>query len=439
MNSPSAPTLVHPAPDRATPKTGVPVRGSARPAVIDGERLWSSLMSLATIGATERGGVRRLALTALDRAGRDLVCQWFREAGCRIQVDAIGNIFAIWPGTDSQALPVAIGSHIDTQPSGGKFDGNYGVLAGLEVVRALNDCGARTRRGLVVAIWTNEEGSRFTPVMMGSGVYAGAFGLDHCRAQRDLQGVSVGDALVEIGYSGSDPAPKFFAYLEPHIEQGPILEAEGITIGAVQAALGQRWFDVQILGQDAHAGPTPLNMRRDALLGAASLITEVRRIALAYPNDARGTVGQLIVSPNSRNVIPGRVDLTVDLRNARDETLSAMAAELRESVDRIAREQRLTITLREVVYYPPTEFDPALTATIERHARALGHSVRKISSGAGHDAVYVGRTCPAGMIFVPCEDGISHNEIENAKPEHLSAGASVLLQTVLELAELSPY
>ena len=402
---------------------------------IDSDRLWNSLMRLAEIGATERGGVRRLALTDLDRAGRDTVCAWFRQAGCEISVDAIGNIFATRQGTDATALPVAVGSHIDTQPSGGKFDGNYGVLAGLEVVRALNEAGIRTRRPLVVAIWTNEEGSRFTPVMMGSGVYAGAFSLDHCLAQADLQGIRVGQALNDIGYAGQDPAPKFFAYLEPHIEQGPILESEGITIGAVQAALGQRWFDVQILGQDAHAGPTPLKLRRDALLGAASLIAEVRRIALEHPNEARGTVGQLIVSPNSRNVIPGRVDMTVDLRNARDDTLSAMAQALHDSVNRIAVEQGLSITVREVVYYPPTQFDATLTAAIERHAHTLGHSVRRIASGAGHDAVYVGRTCPAGMIFVPCEGGISHNEIENARPEHLSAGASVLLRTMIELAD----
>ncbi len=413
--------------------TSAPAPATAQPA-INGDRLWTSLMRLAEIGATERGGVRRLALTDLDRIGRDTVCAWLREAGCHISVDAIGNIFATRPGTDPTALPVAIGSHIDTQPSGGKFDGNYGVLAGLEVIRALNQASAQTRRGIVVAIWTNEEGSRFTPVMMGSGVYAGAFGLDHCLAQADLQGIRVAQALADIGYAGHDPAPKFFAYLEPHIEQGPILESEGITIGAVQGALGQRWFDVQIVGQDAHAGPTPLKLRRDALLGAASLIAEVRRIALAHPNEARGTVGQLIVSPNSRNVIPGRVELTVDLRNARDETLSAMAQALRDSIDQITREQGLSISLREVVYYPPTEFDATLTASIERNARAQGHSVRRMVSGAGHDAVYVGRTCPAGMIFIPCEGGISHNEIENARPEHLTAGASVLLQTVLDLA-----
>ena len=404
---------------------------------IDTHRLWQSLMELAAIGATELGGVRRLALTDLDRQGRDRVCGWLREAGCSIRVDAIGNIFAIRPGTRA-ADPVCVGSHIDTQPSGGKFDGNYGVLAGLEVIRALNDARIATEHPIAVAIWTNEEGSRFTPVMMGSGAYAGAFSLEHCLARTDLEGITVADALSRIGYAGTDQAPRFAAYFEPHIEQGPILEAEGITIGAVEGALGQRWFDLELTGQDAHAGPTPLAMRRDALVGAARVITEVRRIAADYPHNARGTVGQLLVSPNSRNVIPGRVRLTIDLRNARAETLAAMVADIEGCITRIAADERLSAQLTEVVHFEPCHFDSHWVSRIEALAQARGQTVRRMASGAGHDAVYVARTCPAAMIFVPCEGGISHNEIENAQPQHLAAGAQVLLDAMIEAAGWAP-
>lgn len=404
---------------------------------IDSHRLWQSLMDLAAIGATELGGVRRLALTDLDRQGRDRVCDWLREAGCSIRVDAIGNIFAIRPGA-RDTDPVGVGSHIDTQPSGGKFDGNYGVLAGLEVIRALNDARIATERPVAVAIWTNEEGSRFTPVMMGSGVYAGAFSLEHCLARTDLEGITVADALSRIGYAGTDQAPRFAAYFEPHIEQGPILEAEGMTIGAVEGALGQRWFDLELTGQDAHAGPTPLAMRRDALVGAARVITEVRRIAADYPTNARGTVGQLLVSPNSRNVIPGRVRLTIDLRNARAETLAAMVADIQACITRIAADERLSAQLTEVVHFEPCHFDPHWVSRIEELAHARGHTVKRLASGAGHDAVYVAKTCPAAMIFVPCEGGISHNEIENAQPQHLAAGAQVLLDAMIEAAGRAP-
>lgn len=404
---------------------------------IDSHRLWQSLMDLAAIGATELGGVRRLALTDLDRQGRDRVCDWLREAGCSIRVDAIGNIFAIRPGA-RDTDPVGVGSHIDTQPSGGKFDGNYGVLAGLEVIRALNDARVVTERPVAVAIWTNEEGSRFTPVMMGSGVYAGAFSLEHCLARTDLEGITVADALSRIGYAGTDQAPRFAAYFEPHIEQGPILEAESMTIGAVEGALGQRWFDLELTGQDAHAGPTPLAMRRDALVGAARVITEVRRIAADYPTNARGTVGQLLVSPNSRNVIPGRVRLTIDLRNARAETLAAMVADIQTCITRIAADERLSAQLTEVVHFEPCHFDPHWVSRIEGLAHARGHTVKRLASGAGHDAVYVAKTCPAAMIFVPCEGGISHNEIENAQPQHLAAGAQVLLDAMIEAAGRAP-
>ena len=426
---------------RVTPKAG---NALAR---INSARLWDSLMELARIGATPKGGVKRLALTELDRQGRDLVVGWLREAGCEIRIDAIGNVFGIRPGrrgngfdadgnpaSDPAARPVAVGSHVDTQPSGGKFDGNYGVLAGVEVLRALNDAGLQTERPVAVAIWTNEEGTRFTPVMMGSGVYCGAFGIEHCLTQHDRDGISVAQALAAIEYAGRDTPPRFAAYFEPHIEQGPVLEREGKTIGAVEGALGQRWFDVVVTGQDAHAGPTPIAMRRDALLSASRLVIEVRRIAAEAPDYARGTVGQLFVHPNSRNVIPGRVEFSVDFRNAREETLLAMVAQLREAAQRVAQEDGVQVSVNEVVHFPPCAFEPGLVAGIEQDAAELGHSVMRLASGAGHDAVYVARTCPTAMIFVPCEGGISHNEIESATPQDLAAGCDVLLRSVLRAA-----
>ena len=413
---------------------GTPSAKNPASLAIDGDRLWSSLMELARIGATPKGGVARLALTDLDRQGRDLVCGWLREAGCTLRVDGIGNVYAIRPDRNGRidAPAVAVGSHIDTQPNGGKFDGNYGVLAGLEVLRTLNDHGVQTERPYAVAIWTNEEGSRFTPVMMGSGVYAGAFTLEHCLAQRDRDGVSAGEALAAIGYAGKDQPPALATYLEPHIEQGPVLEREGITIGAVETALGQRWFDVTVTGQDAHAGPTPIEMRRDALLAASKLVIEVRRIASQYPDYARGTVGQMQVIPNSRNVIPGKVVFSVDFRNASETTLAAMAEDLRATAARVAAEDKVEVQVEQVVHFPPCAFDPALVAAVEQGAKSAGHSVRRIASGAGHDAVYVARKCPTAMIFVPCEGGISHNEIENAAPADLAAGCQVLLRAVLE-------
>ena len=398
---------------------------------INADRLWSSLMELARIGATPKGGVKRLTLTDEDRRARDLFAQWAREAGLAVEVDAIGNVYARRAGTDPGLPPVAMGSHLDSQPSGGKFDGAYGVMAGLEVLRTLNDAGVRSRAPLEVVSWTNEEGSRFTPVMMGSGVFARVFSLEHARAQRDLEGVSVGEALERIGYAGTAAAHRLGAYFEAHIEQGPVLEDEGKTIGVVQGALGQRWYDVVVTGQDAHAGPTPMALRRDALLGASRLVLEVNRIANAFPDDARGTVGFMQVKPNSRNVVPGEVRTTVDFRNAKVPTLDAMCAELARAVKAIEQECRVAIELRENTFFPPCEFDPALVAGVREAAAALGYRHRDIVSGAGHDAVYIARVAPAAMIFVPCEGGISHNEIESATPADLAAGCNVLLRAAL--------
>jgi N-carbamoyl-L-amino-acid hydrolase len=365
--------------------------------------------------------------------------QWAHELGCTVRRDGIGNLFARRGGLDDSLPAVATGSHIDTQPTGGRFDGNYGVLAGLEVLATLNDAGLRTHAPLEVCVWTNEEGSRFVPVMMGSGVYAGAFTLAHALAARDLDGISVAEALASTGQAGAAPAAiadgaaRFGAYFEAHIEQGPVLEAAELPIGIVTGALGQRWFDVTVQGQEAHAGPTPMRLRRDALLPATRLVQQVHAIALAEQPDGRGTVGQLLVHPNSRNVIPGQVRFTVDFRHADDAGLLRMQAALLAAV---AQEQRggIDIAVQQVVYYPPQAFDAALVALVRRAAVHHGLAHQDIVSGAGHDAVYVARTAPAAMIFVPCKDGISHNEIEDARPEHLEAGANVLLHAMLARA-----
>ena len=401
---------------------------------VNRERLWRSLMELARIGATPKGGVRRLTLTEADREGRDLFARWAREAGLSVSVDAIGNMYARRAGSDPSAPPVAMGSHLDSQPSGGKFDGAYGVMAGLEVVRSLNDAGVATRAPLDVIAWTNEEGSRFVPTMMGSGVFAGVHTLDYALAQTDIAGVSVRDALEAIGYAGRAQPQPLGAYFEVHIEQGPVLEQTGTTIGVVQGALGQRWFDLTIAGQDAHAGPTPMEIRKDALLAASRVVLEVNRIATTFPDNARGTVGQMLVQPNSRNVVPGEVRMTIDLRNAKHKTLDGMAEALRAALLTIEAECRVSAALEEVVTFPPSEFTPALVDSVRAAAAALGYSHRDIVSGAAHDAVYVSRVAPAAMVFIPCEGGISHNEIENATPADVAAGADVLLHAVLSRA-----
>ena len=391
-------------------------------------------MDLAKIGATDKGGVRRLTLTDADRRGRDQFVAWCRDAGLAIEVDGIGNIFARRGGADAALPPVTMGSHLDSQPSGGKFDGAYGVMAGLEVVRTLNDAGIRTRAPVEVAAWTNEEGSRFVPTLMGSGVFSQVFPLESILENKDVDGVSVRDALNRIGYAGAAKPHELGAYFEAHIEQGPILEETKTTIGVVLGALGQRWFDVHIAGQDSHAGPTPMETRKDALLAASRLVIEVNRIANTFPDYARGTVGFMQVKPNSRNVVPGEVRTTVDLRNAKDATLSAMADDLKKTIREIEKQTRVKIEMNQVVYFPPSEFAPDLVSSVRECSKALGYAHRDMVSGAAHDAVYMARIAPTAMVFVPCEGGISHNEIENARPDDIAAGCNVLLQAVLAKA-----
>lgn len=400
---------------------------------VDKNRLWTSLMELAEIGATEKGGVCRLALTALDGQGRDLFVRWAEEAGCTVRVDEIGNIFARRAGEDDSLPPVMTGSHIDTQPTGGKFDGNYGVLAGLEVVRRLNDFEIRTQAPIEVVVWTNEEGSRFVPVMMGSGVFAGVFDLNDILQQADAGGHRVGDELKAIGYAGTVPASAFpiKANFELHIEQGPILEATNTRVGVVTGALGQRWYDVVVRGMEAHAGPTPMDLRKDALLAAAGLIQQINHIAVSRGPDARATVGWLDVFPNSRNVIPGTVKFSVDLRAASDDVLTAMNDDLVATCKATEEVDGVHVEVEQVVYFEPQPFDAAMVASVRKACENLGLSHRDIVSGAGHDAIYLARVTSTAMIFVPCKDGISHNEIEYASPEQVEDGCNVLLHAML--------
>ncbi len=407
-----------------------------RPLTIDGERLWSSLMALARIGATPKGGVCRLALTDLDRQGRDRVVGWGRDAGLAITVDRIGNVFMRRAGRDAHRAPVVAGSHLDTQPTGGRFDGNYGVLAALEVVRTLDERGIATEAPIEIAIWTNEEGSRFVPVMMGSGVFCGAFTLEHAYAARDLDGTTVRDALERIGYLGEEVpgAHPIGAYFEAHIEQGPVLEDAHKVIGVVPAVLGLSWYDCTVSGMEAHAGPTPMALRRDALQVATRLMQETVAIANRHPPYGRGTVGMVQVHPNSRNVIPGTVKFSIDLRNVSEPLLVRMHEELESSARALERDSGLSISLERVSYFPPCAFDAGCIDAVRRATASLGYPCMDVVSGAGHDAVYAARVAPAAMIFVPCKDGISHNEIEDAKPEHLAAGCNVLANAMLERA-----
>jgi N-carbamoyl-L-amino-acid hydrolase len=405
---------------------------------IDGKRLWDSLMELAKIGGTAKGGVCRLALTDLDKQGRDLVVGWAKAAGMTITTDKIGNVFMRRAGKNDALPPIMCGSHIDTQPTGGKFDGNYGVLAGIEVVRTLNDRGIETEAPIEVAFWTNEEGSRFVPVMMGSGVFAGAFSLETAYAAKDTAGKTVEEELRRIGYVGDEEPGKhpIGAYFEAHIEQGPVLEDAGKTIGIVTGVLGLRWYDCVVTGMEAHAGPTPMALRKDALQIATRIMQETVAIAHRYPPYGRGTVGFVQVHPNSRTVIPGQVKFSIDLRNVDSERLDAMDKEIRAFIEATSKESGLPITSEQVSYCPPCPFERGCVDAVRSGAETLGYSAMEAVSGAGHDAVYMARLAPAGMVFVPCKDGISHNEIEDAKPEHLEAGCNVLLHAMLDRAKV---
>ena len=400
---------------------------------IDPERLWDDLMESARIGATAKGGICRLTLSDLDRQVRD----WFKaraeELGCKVTIDDMGAMFARRPGARADIPPIAMGSHLDTQPTGGKFDGALGVLAALEALRTLVRAGYETFAPIEVVNWTNEEGSRFTPALAASGVFAGVFTHDWVYGRTDRSGETFGAALDKIGYRG--PAKcgdhKLSAFFEVHIEQGPYLEAEGKDIGVVTGVQAMRWYEVTVTGQDTHAGTTPMPRRHDALVGAARLVETVNASAKRY-SGAVGTVGLLEVKPGSPNVVPGEVYFTIDMRDPDPAVLDGMEGEVTAAAKKLESELGLQIALKNIWMQPPTAFNADCIAAVREGARVSGFSTRDMISGAGHDAAYVSRVAPAAMIFVPCRDGISHNEAEFSSKEQCAAGAQVLLQAVLD-------
>ncbi|MFJ3412834.1 Zn-dependent hydrolase [Pseudomonas protegens] len=402
---------------------------------INGQRLWASLMAMAEIGATARGGNCRLALSDEDRAGRELFAHWCTEAGMSLSVDPIGNLFARRPGSDPNAAPVMMGSHLDTQPEGGRFDGVYGVLAGLEVVRTLNDLGIQTRKPLEVAVWTNEEGARFTPAMFGSAVFTGVMALDAALAVRDADGISVAQALQRTGYAGSRPlGAAVDAYFEAHIEQGPILEDNAKSIGVVSGGQAICWLDVQVEGLAAHAGTTPMPLRKDALYGAAQMILAVEQLAADFAPQGLTTVGELSIAKSSRNTIPGLLSFTVDLRHHQDRQIAAMEQQVEERLQAIAGQRGLKVSISRHWVSPATPFDAECVAAVQQAVDGLGYPQQSIVSGAGHDAILLARYCPTAMVFIPCVGGLSHNEAEDVLPEDVRQGADVLLNAVLARA-----
>jgi beta-ureidopropionase / N-carbamoyl-L-amino-acid hydrolase len=405
---------------------------------INGQRLWDALMEMAKIGATPKGGNKRLTLTDLDKQARQLFTAWCEKEGCAVKVDEMGNMFARRPGIDDNLPPVMIGSHLDTQPTGGKYDGVLGVLGALEVVRSLNDLKIKTRHPIEIANWTNEEGSRYAPAMISSGVFAGVYTKEFAYAREDAEKKKLGDELERIGYKGSEPVGgrPIHAFFELHIEQGPILEDESIDVGVVTHGQGQRWYEIKLTGFESHAGSTPMPRRKDALLGAARIVELVNRIGLSKAPLGVSTVGMLNPYPNSRNVIPGEVFMTCEFRHPIDETLSDMDAQLKAGVEEICKTIGLSYDLKQVFYYPPVAFDKGCVEAVRRAAQHLGLTHRDIVSGAGHDACYLARVAPTSMIFTPCVDGVSHNESEDIRQEWSTAGANVLMHAVLEKAEI---
>jgi N-carbamoyl-L-amino-acid hydrolase len=403
---------------------------------VDSIRLWDTIHETAKFGATAKGGVRRLTLGPEDKQVRD----WFRSAceaaGLDVHVDALGSMFALRKGRDMSKPPVGLGSHLDTQPTGGKFDGVLGTLAALEVVRTLNDAGIETEMPICIVNWTNEEGSRFAPAMMASAAYAGDFTTDDILSRKDADGVTVAEALDSIGYRGESAVgtQKFTSFVELHIEQGPILEAEAKTIGVVDSGQGVLWYDGKITGFESHAGTTPMPLRRDALATLSEIVLAMERIAGKYGPKAVGTIGEAVIKSPSRNVIPGEIAFTVDCRSADAGIMDALDKELRAAIAEIAGRRKVDVSLDLVWRKPPTHFDARLVDAVENAAESLGYSHRRITSGAGHDACNLNTVLPAAMVFVPCKDGVSHNELEDATQADCAAGANVLMHTVLALA-----
>ncbi|UGV27809.1 Zn-dependent hydrolase [Rhodopseudomonas boonkerdii] len=404
---------------------------------INSARLWDAINETAKFGGTSKGGVRRLTLGPEDKQVRD----WFRkaceDAGLDVKIDALGSMFALRKGRDMSKAPIGIGSHLDTQPTGGKFDGILGVLGALEVVRTLNDAGIETDAPICIANWTNEEGSRFAPAMMASAAYVGDFTTDDILSRKDHDGVTVGEALDSIGYRGDVAVgtQKFSGFVELHIEQGPILEAEGKTIGVVEAGQGVLWFDGKITGFESHAGSTPMPLRKDALGTLSEIVLATERVVTEI--GALGTIGEAVIANPSRNVIPGEIAFTMDLRSADEGKLEAIEKGVREAIAAIAAKRKVEVVFDKVWHKPPTHFNKELVDAVESAAESLGYSHRRITSGAGHDACNLNNVIPTAMVFIPSKDGISHNELESSTQDDCAAGANVLMHTVLALAGVS--
>ena len=405
---------------------------------IDSARLWDSLMQMALIGPGVAGGNNRQTLTDADAEGRALFQTWCEAAGMTMGVDKLGTMFATRAGEDPQALPVYVGSHLDTQPTGGKYDGVLGVLAGLELVRTMNDLGIRTKHPIVVTNWTNEEGARFAPAMLASGVFAGVLDLDYAYARKDSEGLSFGDELQRIGWLGDEQvgARQMHAYFEYHIEQGPILEAENKAIGVVTHCQGLWWLEFTLTGREAHTGSTPMALRVNAGLAMARIFEMVQEVAMAAQPGAVGGVGQVKFSPNSRNVLPGTVIFTVDIRSPDQTKLDDMRAAIEARAAKICADLGVGCSVEAVGHFDPVTFDPALVGRVRDAAERLGLSHMNIISGAGHDACWAAKVAPATMVMCPCVGGLSHNEAEEISPEWAAAGADVLLHAVLETAEV---
>lgn len=406
---------------------------------INSDRLWASLMEMAKIGPGIAGGNNRQTLTDEDAEGRRLFQKWCEEAGLTLSVDQMGTMFARREGTDPDALPVYVGSHLDTQPTGGKFDGVLGVLGGLEVIRTLDDLDIRTKHPIVITNWTNEEGARFAPAMLASAVFAGVHTLEYAYARTDGEGKAFGDELKRIGWQGEEPVGerRMHAYFEYHIEQGPILEAEDRTIGVVTHGQGLWWLEFTLTGKEAHTGSTPMNLRINAGLAMSRIIEMVHRVAMENQPNAVGGVGQARFSPNSRNVLPGEVVFTVDIRSPDQAKLDGMRATVESEAARIAAELGVGCSVEAVGHFDPVTFDQVLVGRVRSAAERLGYSHMNLVSGAGHDACWAAKVAPATMIMCPCVDGLSHNEAEDISPEWASAGCDVLFHAVVETAGIA--
>ena len=405
---------------------------------INADRLWDSLMEMAKIGPGVAGGNNRQTVTDEDGVGRHLFKDWCEAAGCTMGLDTMGNMFAMRPGEDPDALPVYVGSHLDTQPTGGKYDGVLGVLGGLELIRTLNDLNVKTKHPIVVTNWTNEEGTRYAPAMLSSGVFAGIHDEEWAYDRTDAEGKKFGDELKRIGWRGDEPVGerKMHAFFELHIEQGPILEAEEKDIGVVTHGQGLSWMQLTIEGRDAHTGSTPMPMRKNAGLGMAKVLELVDEIAWSHAPDAVGAAGHIDVYPNSRNVIPGKVVFTVDFRSPNLATIQDMETRLKAGAQKICDEMGLTVEFEKTGGFDPVEFDEGCVTAVRNAAERLGYSHRNIVSGAGHDACWINRVAPTAMVMCPCVDGLSHNEAEEISKDWAAAGANVLMHAVVETAEI---